>query len=548
MKRVLWIIIILAVLTSLGVFIQRWTVETPNHTVEIVYDLPSLLEFAELIEGLSLDQLLADLKFAGVETIAIQPTSVGEMMLAGLPLPEKVWEHLPERLTDLGRVLTLPVEFDSEHFGLVEKAGLRSSPKLNTSPWDLEPIWLAYNPQLLIVSGQGSMDLEKFHGSDATLALVEFSTPAITPSDPGTMVRLHGISAPEMQVLSDERILNRYVRAVKERNMRVLYVRPFVDGEDGWERSLALLDTLKVRLESAGFSLGQAEPFAAWDISWIWTALIGAGIWATTVLYAMDLFPFWKRFLFWSGLLALTLSIVLLVVRPILAKQGLALLAAIVFPCLAMQFRWGKTPMVRYLSAALVSMIGALFVVATLSGTEFLVKIQEFRGVKLMHVAPIALVVFTLIRPLKDWLNKYIPIRHLIVVGAFGLAGALYILRTGNFGIPVLGLEVQAREFLENLLVVRPRTKELFLGHPALYFAVHSNEPRKSWWLPVAVIGQISLVNTFTHTHTFLWVSLLRTGYGLFFGYLLGWLALKMFNWGKGKLDDDLGFRILRIR
>ena len=77
MKRVLWIIIILAVLTSLGVFIQRWTVETPNHTVEIVYDLPSLLEFAELIEGLSLDQLLADLKFAGVETIAIQPTSVG---------------------------------------------------------------------------------------------------------------------------------------------------------------------------------------------------------------------------------------------------------------------------------------------------------------------------------------------------------------------------------------------------------------------------------------------------------------------------------------
>jgi hypothetical protein len=165
-----------------------------------------------------------------------------------------------------------------------------------------------------------------------------------------------------------------------------------------------------------------------------------------------------------------------------------------------------------------------------------------------MHLLPIAVVVFTLIRPLGEWLKKSIPVRYLLGLGVLGLAGILYILRTGNFGLPVLSFEVQAREFLENVLVVRPRTKELFLGHPALYFALHSKEPHKSWWLPLSVIGQISLVNTFTHTHTFLWVSLLRTAYGLVFGYFIGWLALKAFNWGKERFGRDLGLRILRIR
>lgn len=548
MKRVLWLVIVLAVLTSLGVFMQRWTIEMPNNTVEIVYDLPGLLELSELIEGASLDQFLHDLRQAGVETIAIQPTSVGEMMLAGNLLPAEVRADLPDRLTDLGRFLTLPVQFEQEHFELVQQAGLKAAPKLNTVPWAVEPVWLEYEPELIIVSGQGIMEAEQFYGSEAALALVEFSAPEISSVEASNTVRLHGISAPEMEVLSQERILNRYMRAVKERNMRVLYVRPFLDGEDSWERSLTLLNSLQHRLEDFGFALGKAEPFAPWHPAWIWTCLAGAGIWAAAAFYGLELFPRAERLIFGLGILALILSAALLIVKPILAKQGLALVAAITFPAWAMQFKWGKTPLRRYAGAAGISLIGALFVVAVLGGTEFLVKIQEFRGVKLMHLAPIVLVVFTLIRPLRDWLHKAIPVPYLLALGVLGMAGMLYILRTGNFGLPVLKLEVQAREFLENVLVVRPRTKELFLGHPALYFAVHAKQPHKSWWLPLAVIGQISLVNTFTHTHTFLWVSLLRTLYGLVFGCLLGWLAYKVFNWAKGRVDFDSGLRLLRIR
>lgn len=547
MKRILAIMIVLAVVTSLGIFAQRWGIEVPNRMVEIVYDLPSLLELSKT-HGLDLNTLLADLKAAGVYTIAIQPTSLGELLLAGGSLPENVQAHLPERVTELGRLLLLPVQLEPEQMEVVEQAGLKVAPKLNTAPWDLEPVWLDYNPELIIVSGQGTMNVEQFYGSQATLALVEFSSPQILGADASTMVRLHGVSAPEMEVLSDERILNRYMRAVQERNLRVLYVRSFVDDEDSWERSLAFLSSLQQRLEDAGFSLGRAQPFAAWSTSWLWTALVGAGVWAAAIAYGIELFPRRKTLLFWFGLLGLILSLGLLLIRPILGKQALALLAAIVFPALAVQLKWGKTPLLRYAGAAAVSLVGALFVVALLSGTEFLIKVQEFRGVKLMHVVPIALVVFGLIRPLGDWLDRDIPVRYLLIAGFLGLLGAVYLLRTGNFGLPVLDLEVRLREFLENALIVRPRTKELFLGHPALYFALHARQPHKSWWLPVAVIGQISLVNTFTHTHTMLWVSLLRTFYGLVIGYLLGWVALKVFNWGKERFGRDLGFGLLRIR
>ena len=547
MKRALWIIILLAAVVAGGVFIQRWILETPNRRVEIVYDLPGLLELSEEI-GEPVENLLADLKAAGVKTIAIQPESLGEHLLAGKPVPAEVFYHLPEELSDLTPFLTLPISFEPEHFELVSKAGLLAAPKLNTAPWKVDPIWLDTNPQLLIVSGQGIMTSEQLGGSQATIALVEFATPLIDEGDPNTMVRLHGISAREMRVLSDERILNRYLRAVKERNMRVLYVRPFVQGEESWERSLNLLANLETRLNNAGFELGTATPFTPWNLAAFWTGFVGAGIWAAAVLYGMSIFPRFSKLFVWAGLLAYLASLALLLVSPILAKQGLALLAAIVFPCLSLQMYLGNNPFKRFWGVSAISMLGALFVVASLNGTEFFIKMAEFRGVKLMHLAPIALVCFTLVRPLRDWWKKEIPVRYLVFAGCLGLAGVLYILRTGNFGIPVPNFEIQAREFLENLLRVRPRTKEFLLGHPALYFAVNAKQPQKSWWLPVAVIGQISLVNTFTHTHTFLGVSLLRTFYGLVFGYLLGWLLTKLYYLGKRWLEGDHGFRVLRVR
>lgn len=547
MKRKLWIVILLAGLVALGLFGQRWLVEKPNRKVEIVYDLPGLLELSEK-QGLPLESLLGDLKHRGITQIAVQPENLGEWLLAGKEIPSSIKAELPSEISELDKFLTLPVAFDQEHFVLVEQGGLQAVPKLNTAPWPVEPLWQDSQPELIIVSGSGFFDLNQLGNSQARIAPAEFSEPKLDLAKTQSVVRLHGISAREMDVLSDERILNRYLRAVKERNIRVVYMRPFRTTSDSWERSLKLVTDLQARLEGAGFQIASAEPFAMWQPNRVWTSLVAVGIWAAAILYGGQLFPRFTKLFVVGGILGWLGSVFLLFSKPILAQQILALGAAVIFPCLALEFVWGNKPWQRYLGAAGVSLLGALFVVGTLTGSEFLVKLEGFRGVKFMHVLPIALVFFTLVRPLKPWLDKDIPIRYLLFAGFAGLAGVLYILRTGNFGLPVLGFEIKAREFLENFLVVRPRTKEFLLGHPALYLSLQSKNYKKSWLLPIAVIGQISLVNTFTHTHTLLKISLLRTFYGLLFGYIIGWVIYRVYQWGREKFDHDRNLRLLRLR
>jgi hypothetical protein len=81
------------------------------------------------------------------------------------------------------------------------------------------------------------------------------------------------------------------------------------------------------------------------------------------------------------------------------------------------------------------------------------------------------------------------------------------------------------------LLVARPRTKEFLIGHPLLVAALDQRlRGRKSlsgWLMVGAVIGQLSMVNTFSHIHTPLWVSGLRTGLGLVLGLAIGWVILR---------------------
>ena len=173
---------------------------------------------------------------------------------------------------------------------------------------------------------------------------------------------------------------------------------------------------------------------------------------------------------------------------------------------------------------------------------------EEFRGVKLMHVLPIALMFFTVVRPVRDWLRQ--ECARALAAGRRGVGpvGVLYVLRTGNFGIPVLEAEVQLREALENLLRVRPRTKELFLGHPALYLALRAQDPKRSWLLPPGR-DWAALFSEHLYPHPHLPVGepaahTVRMGVRL----ALGWLVKRIYHWGKRWLRSDSRFGVLRVR
>ncbi len=572
MKRWLWIIVLLGALTGLFIGINRFTIESGPEAVELVYDLDALSRLA-LENGFDLFDLLRQLKLNGVQSIGVTPRSLGDMLINREPLPDHVLLYVQEHIDDLNKLLGYPVYFAASDFELVTQAGLSVVPRLSNPPWSWESFaWIETNPELVILGGKESPgypnDLEAVrHEIDqlhARLGVVEFAVQAGVEelADPDQMVRVHGITIQEMNLLSEDRIINRYVRAVRERNIRVLYLRPFLHGENSWARSIQLLQSLSSGLEQAGFTIGEAEPFPHWEVPFPLTLLVWAGIWAATVLYGMKWLA-WQPWVFaGGGLVGLVITIGLGSRNLVLAQQGMALLAAVVFPSLAVETVKGRSTAAQYVWISSVSLLGALVVVGTLTGTSYLIKLTEFRGIKVMHLLPILLVlaagVFHTVRPirtlsqgvevLKNWWNHKLPIKHLFLVLIGGLLGFIYLKRTGNFGLPVPQIEVFLREILEYILFARPRTKEFLVGHPALYFALRSRQGNFSWWLPVAVVGQLSMINTFTHIHTPLLLSLIRTVYGLVFGYFIGWLFYRLYLLGKGLFQRDPNIGLLRIR
>ena len=121
-----------------------------------------------------------------------------------------------------------------------------------------------------------------------------------------------------------------------------------------------------------------------------------------------------------------------------------------------------------------------------------------------------------------------------LIICAGILAGlAFYLLRSGNTEISAL--EVALREWLDKVLIVRPRTKEFLVGHPFLILAaaVALRGQRKILVVlfGLGTIGQISMMNTFMHIRTPLLESIIRTLNGLWLGALVGLLLIGIWNW-----------------
>ena len=115
-----------------------------------------------------------------------------------------------------------------------------------------------------------------------------------------------------------------------------------------------------------------------------------------------------------------------------------------------------------------------------------------------------------------------------------------YLLRSGNyllFQFPVL--DGALRLSLEDLLVVRPRTKEFLIGYPFLmmaYYFVDRGFSRKWLWV-LNLLGSVSLIsmlNTFAHIHSPIMLSLYRS----FLGIILGVIVMFVYV---------LGYRIFRL-
>lgn len=386
------------------------------------------------------------------------------------------------------------------------------------------------------------------------------------------IVRVHSITAEEMEKIKPQVAAARDLRAVRERGIRVIYLRPFRTAEQVGREEAALdfnlryIRDLRSGLINAGFVPGRAAPLAhlpspAWAL-----ALASLGAFTGGLLLL-------RRYVSvgWAAEAALAVLGTLGALAgaragyDLLIRQVLALGAAVSFSTLGVLWGWetaraggGRWPASRALGGLAVatacSLSGALTVVGLLGQNRFLTAVATFSGVKALHVLPLVLVWFALRRELLDpagrpggWRSLWDDLRRvlarpvtweqawLVLLGA-GVV-LFYLLRTGTYvNVPVASWERAAREALERWLVVRPRTKEFLVGHPALLLALwleaQGTRPALLWPVYLAgAVGQLSLVDTFSHLHTPLSVSAVRTALGLLLGVFAGvaagavWLA-----------------------
>ena len=126
---------------------------------------------------------------------------------------------------------------------------------------------------------------------------------------------------------------------------------------------------------------------------------------------------------------------------------------------------------------------------------------------------------------------------------------AYWLMRTGNEpSVGVASWELKLRALFEDLLIARPRFKEFLLGHPALVVAFFflTGTPLEAkigqWLFLPAVIGLASVMNTFSHAHTPIALSLLRTVHGMWLGVAIGLMLL----WAMRRVSASRDQRVLK--
>jgi len=373
---------------------------------------------------------------------------------------------------------------------------------------------------------------------------------------PNQTVRVFAVPPQHQATLKPPRVAQMHGLASRERNLRVLYLRPYAYDptpdkgfEDANSRLFGLIQQdLKDRLGPAGV-FGNNVVVPPWGLALLslgglsafWLMLtnyvrVGAPLWVTSlVIFAVmnAVVPATPVGHLWLALMALGTSC---------CCAGLAVVSQ--FPALRLAAQsptWlgvmlGSTRC--WLGMSLISLLGAWIASCFLQATSYKLGLDIFRGVKFLTVLMPVLIAgaWMLSRDeRKHWLSIGVaPLRlyQLIALAVLAVGGVIYTMRTGNMagdaGGDALEMERIVRMVLDQTLGVRPRFKEFLLAHPAMLLVPFL--VRWGWreaaavFIMIGAVGQCGIFDTFAHVHTPLQISLIRCLLGLLLGALFGWL------------------------
>lgn len=363
---------------------------------------------------------------------------------------------------------------------------------------------------------------------------------------PQIVVRLHSALAAELDKDTLPAAVERYTKAARERNMRVLLLRP-VDyaSQNPLQDFGHFVQSVARGVVKQGQKIGPPHPFTAPSTPRIYFPILGLCIvpiawWLASVFIPVITLP----------VTAITILLALAAASST-HRNYIALEIALLVPIvcfLSIDTYPPKPVFLSYFRTCVVSLIGGLAVAAMLSQLSYYVQAQEFQGVKLAVFLPILLALwYFLLRfcDLKKLGREPISIVSALL-GIVLLSAITYMfLRTGNDNpAAVSPVELHMRNLLDHFFFVRPRTKSFLIGLPALYIALKllaklkkdsSDLPRSfgAWTalaLAVAMVSQTDIVNTFCHIHTPVLLSIERIGIEFVVGALFGIILWSIIN------------------
>ncbi|MCX6346219.1 MAG: DUF5693 family protein [Armatimonadetes bacterium] len=375
-------------------------------------------------------------------------------------------------------------------------------------------------------------------------------------------ITVHSIAADEMPKMDRPSIVDRFQKAVRERGVKICYVRMYETASDDILRdNVDYVQSISRAIGKAGYTLKPSHTIGEVQSPRIMRALAGAGVGAGAMLLLLAIFDLSAGALTVLGF-GLILACAAMAGAAEIGRKAVALLSAIVFPTLAVINATKSTPdspttasglvprtIARFLVAVLTVSIGGMLIVGLLSERSFMLRVDQFLGVKLAHLLPVLILAALyaggiawrsgawadqkalLYKKVKEIAVNPILIGQAVVTLAALVIVGLMVVRSGNdSGVGVSALELKFRSILDKVLFVRPRTKEFLIGYPALIAGIaFALKGMRQWAAPLVIVGSIGLIsalNTFCHIHTPIELSLLRVVNGAVVGGLIGMIVL----------------------
>lgn len=562
-----------------AVLYKEWSIGSLNANGQVAIEVGNNIEYAAFADAISADVPVS----AANAYVALLDESIAEQVISHvlqkvqgadyypgevdiITIPIMVPNGDSEVVTALSKIKEIGTGFDMDGIARMTALGMDTVPQLRSwdNPTD-ESLRAAFDeieamPNLVYMlfndkeipgypeKTRTIADLLKDSegNTQVTVGTIEFSEQKglnqlgiLLNKD---VIRLHTISNGEMSNLTPDSALDRWMLAARERNMRSLLVRFFdiTTPASNLQGNLDYVASIQNGLLESGFTLDQPyEKPASIYTNFVLLALVGMAVAAGVMLILLEMRLPKLSILALVGGTAIWLA--LLMISPTMAKKLMALMSVITFPTLSCllfmkpEARSVGKSVLALLKMCAISYIGAILMVGLMADILFMLKLDQFIGVKLAHVVPIVAVPFILYiwneeKPLtfvKQLLEKALDYKWTLLGVLVAVAGVIYLSRTGNSGAELSTAESAMRTFLNDAMGVRPRSKEFLIGYPFTLLLFWLGASRKNWILTIpAIIGQVSLVNTYAHIHTALIMSMQRSLNGLLLGIVVGLLLI----------------------